>query len=295
MKIRIPGPRGGSPSPLFFGRINEQSFVQGSSAVSAERGAFPLWSGAGLLGLRIGAEPRLVYLHGLGSSASELLPLARRVAGAAILIDLPGFGLSPFRPDLSLAALARRIRRALTRDPGPGPFIFIGASFGAQLAARIAIDAPEMVAGLVLVSAALDPKAREKLGPRFSPSNLRRRSPERVRQDCRALVCHPNAATEDFARRRARVQASGRLAPLIHAARVAIEDDAPARLEAVDAPAALIHGANDPLAPLAATRSAARRLSDAPLTVLDDTGHLPWLERPDQLARAIRRTIEGWS
>jgi proline iminopeptidase len=61
-------------------------------------------------------------------------------------------------------------------------------------------------------------------------------------------------------------------------------------LPAVEAPALIVHGRDDPI-PLASSEAAARALS-AELVVIDRCGHVPYVERPDALFPALFGFLE---
>jgi pimeloyl-ACP methyl ester carboxylesterase len=55
----------------------------------------------------------------------------------------------------------------------------------------------------------------------------------------------------------------------------------------------MVHGAADPLVPLAIAEAARARLASATLTTLSGVGHVPWLEAPARVAARVRRGLEG--
>ena len=60
-------------------------------------------------------------------------------------------------------------------------------------------------------------------------------------------------------------------------------------LERVRVPAIVVHGREDPI-PLRSSEIAARALG-AELAVLEDAGHVPYVEAPDELFDALRRFL----
>jgi pimeloyl-ACP methyl ester carboxylesterase len=54
----------------------------------------------------------------------------------------------------------------------------------------------------------------------------------------------------------------------------------------VAAPTLIVHGARDRLVPVAAARALAARRPEFTLEVIDDCGHVPQLEVPDQFLAA---------
>lgn len=69
------------------------------------------------------------------------------------------------------------------------------------------------------------------------------------------------------------------------------EFDFTAQLRAITCPVLVVHGTEDPI-PLSSSRSIAHELPDAELVVLDGSGHVPYVEAPDELFAAIRRFLE---
>ncbi len=98
----------------------------------------------------------LVWGHGWGQSAAELVPLAESLkafAGSS-LIDFPGFGQSSKPPDTwgtaEYADLVANWIRTLKYDR----FIWIGHSFGGRVGLQIAARHPELISGMVLIASA---------------------------------------------------------------------------------------------------------------------------------------------
>lgn len=91
---------------------------------------------------RWGAGPMLVWIHGLGEQSASFDPVAHHAAladFAHVLVDLPGYGRSPWREPLSLDALADHLVAWLAEAP---PAIVVGHSMGGVLATLIAERAP---------------------------------------------------------------------------------------------------------------------------------------------------------
>jgi len=58
------------------------------------------------------------------------------------------------------------------------------------------------------------------------------------------------------------------------------------RLASIAAPTLVVHGRQDPI-PLASSEECARRMGDARLVVLEDCGHVPYVEQPAALFAAV--------
>ena len=93
-----------------------------------------------------------------GSRTSRALAQERRV----IALDLPGFGLTPMpRDQITISGYGRCVN-ALCEKLGPRPGRHVGNSMGGFVAAEVAIQFPERVDQLVLVSAAGDRERRRR-------------------------------------------------------------------------------------------------------------------------------------
>ena len=108
------------------------------------------------LGPRDAAGPPVVMIHGASSNLEAMRrPLGERLAQnhRVILIDRPGHGWSTRErlEDSTPAIQARMIDEALSRL-GIGPAIFVVHSWSGALGARMALDYPQRVAGLVMLA-----------------------------------------------------------------------------------------------------------------------------------------------
>jgi pimeloyl-ACP methyl ester carboxylesterase len=108
------------------------------------------------IGLRDASGPPVVMIHGASSNLETMRqPLGEMLAGnhRVILIDRPGHGWSPraHLEDSTPAIQGRMIDEALEKL-GVGPAIFVVHSWSGALGARMALDYPERVAGLVMLA-----------------------------------------------------------------------------------------------------------------------------------------------
>jgi pimeloyl-ACP methyl ester carboxylesterase len=108
------------------------------------------------IGPRDASGPPVVMIHGASSNLETMRqPLGEMLAGnhRVILIDRPGHGWSPraHLEDSTPAIQGRMIDEALEKL-GVGPAIFVVHSWSGALGARMALDYPERVAGLVMLA-----------------------------------------------------------------------------------------------------------------------------------------------
>jgi pimeloyl-ACP methyl ester carboxylesterase len=103
-----------------------------------------------------GSLPAVVLLHGLSSSATPFGPLLQRLrrhARRVVAPDYPGHGFSEHAGAVTPSALFESVEvvlDALKIEPS----IFVGNSLGGAVALHCAIERPERVRALVLVSPA---------------------------------------------------------------------------------------------------------------------------------------------
>jgi pimeloyl-ACP methyl ester carboxylesterase len=59
------------------------------------------------------------------------------------------------------------------------------------------------------------------------------------------------------------------------------------RLHEITVPTLIVHGAQDQAVPLACARQAHEQIKGSQLYVMEDCGHVPMLERPDEFNNAV--------
>lgn len=136
--------------------FNRQS-AQKAEAETPPAGAFVVVDGVRLHYVDQGEGPVVVLLHGNGvtiqdfevSGVLELMAAGHRV----LAFDRPGFGYSdrPRQRIWTPAAQAALIAGAI-RQLGIDQAVMVGHSWGAMVALALALDDPELVSGLVLIS-----------------------------------------------------------------------------------------------------------------------------------------------
>lgn len=100
------------------------------------------------------SNPGLLLLHGYASSSRtfrDVIPALSRVA-FVIAPDLPGYGKSDPLPAVSFAALSDAVTELLRHLEVGRRYIYLH-DWGAPVGLRIAMQSPELVAGLIVQSA----------------------------------------------------------------------------------------------------------------------------------------------
>jgi pimeloyl-ACP methyl ester carboxylesterase len=123
---------------------------------SAIRQRFRLSGGTELSFVTAGDEsnPVVLLLHGFPSSARTFRDVVPGLSHAACVIapDLPGFGESDVLASASFAAFGQAISEVL-HGLGIGPRYIYLHDFGAPVGFHIAMQAPELVSGLIIQNA----------------------------------------------------------------------------------------------------------------------------------------------
>ena len=100
------------------------------------------------------SNPAVLLLHGFPNSSRgfrEVVPVLAKTAHV-IAPDLPGFGRSDVLPSPSFSALGDAVSEALERLAVGPRYIYLH-DFGAPVGFQIAMDAPELVSGLIIQNA----------------------------------------------------------------------------------------------------------------------------------------------
>ena len=250
--------------------------------------------------------PPLLLLHGgPGASHDYLLPQMLELATEHRLVcyDQRGGGRSRHDDDRVSIGWREQVAdvSAVARELDVAPLAIVGYSWGALLAMLYAIEAhagraSPVPSRLALLSPAPVTRpwreeferefARRQSGPAIAAlrdelqrSGLRESDPDAYRQRAFELSVAGYFADPLRAHDLTPFRITGRVQQSIWAS---LGDfDLLAALEHLDVPALVIHGRQDPI-PLASSKSAARALRAA-CVVLEDCGHVPYVEQPVQL------------
>ncbi|MEO7455049.1 MAG: alpha/beta hydrolase [Gemmatimonadaceae bacterium] len=251
------------------------------------------------------APPVLLLHGGPGASHEYLLPqmLALASEHRVVMYDQRGGGRSRHDDDRAPVGWQDQVADVarVVAELGVEPLTIVGYSWGALLAMLYAV---ESVGGRVspapLRLALIDPApvtrayreafeaefARRQAGPEIAAmcdelarSGLKESDPDAYRQRAFELSVAGYFADPRRARDLTPFRVAGRVQQSIWSS-LGEFDILPA-LEAVRMPVFVSHGRQDPI-PLASSQAAARALGSSCL-ILDDCGHVPYVEQPEHL------------
>ncbi len=248
----------------------------------------------------------IVFVHGLSGQWQNWLETIPRFAQRRRIVapDLPGFGASPLPRERISIELYGRLIVELCERLELAPAVLVGSSMGGFVSAEVAIRRPEIVERLMLVSAAGVSQADLAARPLLAGSKaiglvitsaLSQLRPAARRPRVRhwflsIVVRHPSRLRADLA-----------LEGLINGAdppgfedglRANLVYDFRERLPQIGCPTLVVWGEQDMIIPV---RDADRFLELIPGSrklVLEDTGHLPMVERPPTFNAELARFLE---
>ena len=253
--------------------------------------------------------PVVGLLHGFSSGTFTWAGVAPALVGSHRLVawDRPPFGRSgrprpvrgPRDPYRAEAAVAHG-RAVLGSDAGSGPVVLVGHSAGALVAAQVAADAGVPVAGLILISAALDAGPPELVRRLFGAPGLAPVSAAGLRVALlgaapvfRAVGRHRTPLLDATAAESARLlRRPGTATALVHLTRTWRPPDLPGAAGVPALPAVVIAGAEDRLASPTSQAALAEALG-AELHLLPGVGHAPHEQVPDVVAPIIGAFVES--
>jgi pimeloyl-ACP methyl ester carboxylesterase len=225
----------------------------------------------------------LVLLPGLTNDGRVWRGVADRLA------DVASVRVADLTTRDTMAALADDVLAK-----APARFALAGLSMGGYCALEIVARAPERVAALGLVDTSARPDTPEG---RANREKQIARAPTELTAIIEELLpkwVHPSRlADEDVADVVRAMAREGGAEVFARQQRAIISRaDSRPRLAAIRCPAVVICGRQDTLLPLEVHEEMARGIPGAALELIDDCGHLAPLERPAEVAAALRRLLE---
>ena len=228
-----------------------------------------------------GGSPTLVLIHGAGGNHATWTRQLEGLADAArvIALDLPGHGASPGDGCRAVADYAAAVRGFLGAL-GAGPVVLGGHSMGGAITQTVALGAPELLRGLVLVGTG----AKLRVFPKLF---------ELLEKDYAAGVAFISGYAWSPASSPA-LKEGGRRAMLETRAAVTLGDfracdgfDVLARVGQLRLPALVVVGEDDQLTPPKYAEFLTGAIPGAQLVRIPRAGHYVMLEQPEETNLAI--------
>jgi len=215
-------------------------------------------------------HPVYLLVHGIGMGRSVFGDLIRHLHdGEVVAVDLPGYGEAPEPAHVLTMERTADLVAAYLREHVEAPAVLVGHSMGAQVVLEVAVRHPALVERFVLIGPTVDPSART------APRQLWR------------LLCDIAVESPRVIGRGAReyVRAGPRLRTKFRAMLAHRPEDV---LSLAHAPALVIRGEDDLVAPRAWCRRVAEGLPDGRLVEIAGHGHETMIRDAAPAARLIR-------
>jgi pimeloyl-ACP methyl ester carboxylesterase len=236
----------------------------------------------------------LVFVHGLSGQWQNWLENIPRFAEQrrVVALDLPGFGVSPLPSEQITIDYYGRVVAELCERLDLAPAVLVGNSMGGYVAAEAAIDAPEAVERLMLVSAAgisqseLSVAQVLRVGKIFALAT-RASTAQRRRHMARPtlrhwilslIVRHPTRLRPDIA---FEGLVKGANKPgFVDALAACIDYDFRDRLPEIACPTLVVWGKDDAIIPARDADTYVELIPGSRKVIFEDTGHVAMVERP---------------
>jgi pimeloyl-ACP methyl ester carboxylesterase len=253
-----------------------------------------------------GQGPPVLLIHGLAGCWQNWLENVPRLGQERRVVapDLPGFGYSDMPVEgITIPGYGRYVR-AFMEQLDLGPCVIVGNSMGGFVAAELAIQFPEVCDRLALVAAA-----------GISVTTLRKRPTLTGARVWAAIAARTIARSEQVVRRpRLRHQAlqlvarhpvrlkpdltyellqGGNKPGFLPAMEALLSYDFRDRLPEIRCPTLIVWGEKDMLVPVEDAGEFERLVPRAKKVVLEDTGHIPMIERPITFNDCLLEFIES--
>ena len=172
------------------------------------------------------------------------------------------------------------------RDHLDEPAVLVGNSFGGHVALRVALEHPDVVSGLVLAgsSGLIERSMVREVQIRPSREWLSEKIGELFHDRA-----HMREADLDRAHKELSQRSHARA--MVRLSRSARQNHLGNRMRDIQAPSLLIWGKQDVVTPPEAAKQFDQLLADSRLVWLDECGHVPMVEKPDEFAAELLKFV----
>lgn len=232
-----------------------------------------------------GSGPPVVFLHGLVGLNDHWEEVVSRVQGQVrcVMLELPLLSLP--RDVCSITGVADLTQRFI-RDTLDEPAVLVGNSFGGHVALRVALEHPDIVSGLVLAgsSGLIERSMVREVQIRPSREWLSEKIGELFYDRAHMREADLERAYKELSQR-ARARAMVRLS------RTARKNHLGKQMRDIMTPTLLIWGRQDVVTPPEAAEQFDQLIPNSRLVWLDQCGHVPMVEKPDEFAGELLRFV----
>lgn len=245
-----------------------------------------------------GKDNHILFIHGLGSAADRWMKIPDELSSNfhSIAIDLPGFGESdkPESMDYSIDQFRVIITLFLKKIQIQNEKIsLIGHSLGGYIASEIAIQNQKNIGKLVLIdSSGMLEKPTTILEEYFQAAM--NPTQENVRKAFEKMVADPKRIPQQlvdgFIRRINMPNAKHAFkSTLVNSATTQIGLERLRKINTI--PTLILWGIHDKVIPLEHSKFFNESIDDSILEIIEDAGHAPFAEKPDQVCRLLKKFL----
>jgi pimeloyl-ACP methyl ester carboxylesterase len=258
-------------------------------------------------------ETLIVLLHGFGSSTYSWHKVMEPISayGFVLAYDRPAFGLTerviPYKDvenNPYVLSYQPQILLELIESKPIKKIILVGNSAGGTVALQTALDYPELIDGLILVSPAVygDAGAPKWIKPILNLPQMDRLGPvfvrtirERGLELLKIAWSDPEKISEDDLFNYQKPLSIDRWdVGLWEFTKANAKNNLADHVAEIKIPVLVISGINDRIIPVDQSRQLATELQNATLVVIPECGHVPQEECPLEFMNAVDDFIKNW-
>lgn len=232
-----------------------------------------------------GTGRRVVFLHGLVGLNDHWEDVVKSIRhrAACEMLEIPLLGLRG--DDCTIHAVTDMTIRYLASRPEPS--VLVGNSFGGHVALRVALERPDLVAGLVLAGASglLERTMVREIQIRPSREWLAEKIGELFHDRSKMREADLDRAHQELSVR-------GGARAMVRLSRTARRNHLGLKISGVACPTLLIWGKQDIVTPPEAAEQFREKIPDTRLVWLEQCGHAPMIECPAEFAAAMNDFLD---
>ena len=239
----------------------------------------------------------LLFIHGFPLNRKIWQPQAEALRNTCRVItpDVRGHGESAATPGIYEMDLLAEDMAGLLRHLRCGPAIIAGHSMGGYILFALYRKYPELARGLILISTrAVADTAEGKMNRANLAQRVEREGQQPVVEKMLApmMAAASVRATPSLQQEVENMMRSTSITGIVGASRgMALREDATALLARINVPTLIIAGTADALIPHTEAENMAAAIPNARLHLLEGVGHLPSLERTEEMNEVLLRWL----
>jgi pimeloyl-ACP methyl ester carboxylesterase len=227
-------------------------------------------------------KPPLILIHGMGGDYLSWPPEMRRLPGYRVItLDLPGHGKTKGPGRQSVQDYARDVADFLD-IAGFSRAVFVGHAMGGAIALSLALNFPNRVAGIVLISTGASLPIPSSVIENAANQSTLPLAIKSLQEMSLGSQTPANLKVNVF-KRLAETRQSLLLDDLLACDRFNLADD----LDAIRTPVLVVCGTDDSLTPVRFSEILSWQIPGAALQTVEGAGHMLVLEQPHHIAKLI--------